>query len=197
MDVTSDDAPPAQSLPRADARRNRQALIDAATTVFARFGVDAPVREVAAAAGVGMGTVYRHFPTRADLVVAVHRRQVEACAAAAPTLLRAAPTDFAALAAWVGVLVDFLTTRNGLASALRDDRFSGLHTFFLDLVVPACDTLLRAAVASGEVRGDVPAGGLVRGIANLCAGGDDPDYDARVMVRLLLEGIRVRATRPA
>ena len=72
---------------RADALRNQQALLDAAAAVFVTSGVDAPIREIAAAAGVGIGTIYRHFPTRADLVVAVYRHQVEACAEAGPALL--------------------------------------------------------------------------------------------------------------
>src|SRR5215218_3695227 len=72
---------------RADARRNEQTVIDAAAAVFARAGVDAPVRDIATAAGVGMGTIYRHFPTRADLVVAVYQHQIEACATAGTRLL--------------------------------------------------------------------------------------------------------------
>lgn len=181
---------------RADALRNQRALLDAAAAVFVTSGVDAPVREVAAAAGVGMGTIYRHFPTRADLVVAVYRHQVEACADAAPVLLREQSTPYDALVAWVDLFVDFLVTKHGLAAALRDDRagFETLHTFFLDRLVPACDSLLGAAVDADEVRFDVPAQGLLRGIGNLCASGmGDPDYDARAMVRLLLAGLRTPA----
>ncbi|SFK13220.1 TetR/AcrR family transcriptional regulator [Cellulomonas sp. KH9] len=177
---------------RVDARRNEQALLDAAAAVFVASGVDAPVRAIAAAAGVGMGTIYRHFPTRADLVVAVYRHQVEACAQAAPALLQERPTPYAALLAWADLFVDFLVTKHGLAAALRDDRagFETLHAFFLERLVPACDALLEAARAAGEVRGDVPAAGLLRGIGNLCAsGGADPTYDARAMVRLLLAGL--------
>ena len=77
---------------RADARRNEQALLDAAAAVFVASGVDAPVRDIAAAAGVGMGTIYRHFPTRADLVIAVYRHQVDACAEAGPALLASSST---------------------------------------------------------------------------------------------------------
>ncbi|UZN03873.1 TetR/AcrR family transcriptional regulator [Cellulomonas sp. S1-8] len=189
----STDAPRPQ---RADARRNQRALLDAAAAVFVTSGVDAPVREVAAAAGVGMGTIYRHFPTRADLVVAVYRHQVEACADAAQDLLREQPTPYAALVAWADLFVDFLATKHGLAAALHDDRagFETLHAFFLERLVPACELLLGAAVEAGEVRDDVPALGLLRGIGNLCASGaSDPGYDARAMVRLLLAGLR----RPA
>src|ERR1700749_4333194 len=89
------------SVKRADARRNEQALLDAAAAVFVRSGVDAPVRDIAAAAGVGMGTIYRHFPTRADLIIAVYRHQVEACAAAGPELLAAGGPAREALARWV------------------------------------------------------------------------------------------------
>ena len=86
--MAGDDGRAGQALAkRADARRNEQALLDAAAAVFVRAGVDAPVRDIAAAAGVGMGTIYRHFPTRADLIIAVYRHQVEACAEAGPALL--------------------------------------------------------------------------------------------------------------
>ncbi len=77
---------PATSRGRADAHRNRQTLVDAAARVFVDSGVEASDREIAGAAGVGMGTIYRHFPTRADLIVAVYRHQVEACAEAGPAL---------------------------------------------------------------------------------------------------------------
>ena len=83
---------------RADARRNASALLDAAAAVFVTSGVEAPVRDIAARAGVGVGTVYRHFPTRADLVVAVYQHQVEACAEAGETCLAQAPSPHAALA---------------------------------------------------------------------------------------------------
>jgi AcrR family transcriptional regulator len=178
---------------RADARRNEQALLDAAAAVFVSAGVEAPVRDIAAAAGVGMGTIYRHFPTRADLVVAVYRHQIEACAEAGPALLENAGGPYAALVAWTDLFVDFLVTKHGLAAALRPDRaeFDALHSSFLDRLVPVCARLLDAAVAAGEVRADVPALALMRAVGNLCiGGGDDPDYDARRMVGLLLAGLR-------
>src|ERR1700749_3635426 len=107
------DAPPRK---RADARRNEQTLLDAAAAVFVAAGVDAPVRDIATKAGVGMGTIYRHFPTRADLVIAVYRHQVEACADAGPRLL-ADHSPFDALRQWVSLFVDFLVTKHGLAEA--------------------------------------------------------------------------------
>ena len=102
---------------RADARRNEQALLAAAAAVFVVSGVDAPVRDIAAEAGVGMGTIYRHFPTRADLVIAVYRHQVDACAEAGPALLASSSSPHAALTQWIDLFVDFLITKHGLAAA--------------------------------------------------------------------------------
>lgn len=174
---------------RADARRNEQALLDAAAAVFVKSGVEAPVREIAAAAGVGMGTIYRHFPTRADLVLAVYRHQVDACAQAGPALM-ASDTPRGALAQWIDLFVDFLITKHGLAAALQSDnaRFDALHAYFLDRLVPVCARLLDAAVRAGEIRPDVEAYELMRGVGNLCAGGDSR-YDARHLVELLVAGL--------
>jgi len=180
------------SVKRADARRNEQALLDAAAAAFVRSGVDAPVRDIAAAAGVGMGTIYRHFPTRADLIIAVYRHQVDACAEAGPALLADGAGPYTALAQWAGLFVDFLVTKHGLAAALRSDRarFETLHAYFLDRLVPVCGQLLDAAAAAGEIRADVDAYGLLFGIGNLCAGdGGDPRYDARRMAGLLIAGL--------
>src|SRR5262245_17727571 len=106
---------------RADARRNEKALLDAAAEVFLTSGVEAPVRDIAARAGVGLGTVYRHFPTRADLVVAVYQHQVEACAEAGPAYLDDADSPYAALVRWIDLFVGFLVTKHGLAAALQSD----------------------------------------------------------------------------
>ncbi|GGP91551.1 TetR/AcrR family transcriptional regulator [Streptosporangium pseudovulgare] len=178
---------------RSDALRNQQALLAAAAEVFVASGVDAPIREIAARAGVGIGTIYRHFPTRADLVVAVYRHQVEACAEAGPALLADAGSPFTALGRWVDLFVDFLVTKHGLANALRSDSggFEALHAYFLDRLVPVCARLLDAAADAGEIRPGTQAYELMRGIGNLCAGHDgDPRYDPRRLVGLLLEGLR-------
>jgi len=178
---------------RADAQRNEQTLLDAASAVFVTSGVEAPVREIAAKAGVGMGTIYRHFPTRADLIIAVYRHQVEACAQAAPALLASSRTPHAALRQWVDLFVDFLITKHGLAAALQSDRASleTLHAYFLDRLVPVCAALLDAAAATGEIRSDLDAIELMRGVGNLCIGGaSDSRYDARRMVGLLIAGLR-------
>jgi len=179
---------------RADARRNEQTLLEAAAALFVTSGVEVPVRDVAARAGVGMGTIYRHFPTRADLIVAVYRHQVEACAEAGPMLLANSSTPHAALARWINLFVDFLVTKHGLAEALQSDNagFDALHAYFLDRLVPVCTHLLDAAVEAGEIRPDIDAFELMRGVGNLCIGADNnPRYDARRMVELVIAGLRL------
>ncbi|MEU4689065.1 TetR/AcrR family transcriptional regulator [Actinoplanes sp. NPDC023714] len=180
---------------RADARRNKETLLRAAATAFVTSGVDAPVREIAALAGVGVGTIYRHFPTRADLVVAVYRLQVEGCVATGRELLASGEAPFAALVRWVDVFVDFLVTKHGLAEALRSEeaQFQQLHAYFLDSLVPICEELLGNARAAGEARDDVGALALMLAVGNLCIGaGKDTRYDARHMVGVLLNGMRAR-----
>jgi AcrR family transcriptional regulator len=178
---------------RSDARRNEETLLAAAAAAFVASGVDVPVRDIAAAAGVGVGTIYRHFPTRADLIVAVYRHQVEACADAGPSLLSENKSPHAALSDWIDLFVDFLITKRGLAGALQSDSaaFEALHTYFLDRLVPVCAQLLEAAAAAGEIVPDVQAYELMRGIGNICIGADtDPRYDARRMVQLVIAGLR-------
>ncbi|MDC7340258.1 TetR/AcrR family transcriptional regulator [Streptomyces lydicus] len=178
---------------RTDARRNEETLLDAAAAVFVTSGVEAPVRDIAAKAGVGMGTIYRHFPTRADLIIAVYRHQVDACAEAGPTLLATSATPYAALGRWIDLFVDFLVTKHGLAAVLQSDNtgFETLHAYFLDRLVPVCAQLLDAAADAGEIRSDLAAYELMRGVGNLCIGADgDPRYDARRLVELLIAGLR-------
>ncbi|MFJ8143916.1 TetR/AcrR family transcriptional regulator [Streptomyces sp. NPDC096094] len=178
---------------RADARRNQEALLDAAAAVFVRSGVEAAVRDIAAEAGVGTATIYRHFPTRADLIIGVYRHQVEACAEAGPALLASGPTPYAALGRWIDLFVDFLVTKHGLAAVLQSDNagFETLHAYFLDRLVPVCTGLLDAATASGEIRSDLSALELMRGVGNLCIGAEnDPRYDARRLVGVLVAGLR-------
>lgn len=184
--------PPSRSR-RADAQRNREAVLTAAAAVFVTAGVDAPIRQIAARAGVGMATIYRHFPTRADLVTAVYQHQIEACAEAGPNLLAEADTPLAALHQWVDLFVDFLVTKHGLADALQSDsdRFAALHAYFLDRRLPVCAQLLDAAVESDDIKPGVQPYELMRGIGNLCIGRDnDPRYDPRRLVALLLQGLQ-------
>ncbi|MCX4912295.1 TetR/AcrR family transcriptional regulator [Streptomyces sp. NPDC060011] len=193
MNDSDESAGRAPRAKRADARRNQESLLDAAAAIFAESGVEAPVRDVAARAGVGTATIYRHFPTRADLIIAVYRHQVEACAEAGPALLAAGPSPYAALTRWIDLFVDFLVTKHGLAAVLQPDNtaFDGLHTYFLDRLLPVCTQLLDAAADSGEIRPDLKAYELMRGVGNLCIGaGNDPRYDARRLVTLLIAGLR-------
>jgi AcrR family transcriptional regulator len=185
-------APPRK---RADARRNEAALLDAAAAAFVESGVNVPVRDVAGRAGVGVGTIYRHFPTRADLIVAVYRHQVEACAEAGPALLANSGTPHQALASWIGMFVDFLVTKHGLADVLRSDApaFQTLHAYFIDRLVPVCEELLAAAVAAGEIKPGLAPYELLRGVGSLCAGADgDPRYNPRHLVDLLVAGLRAQ-----
>lgn len=178
---------------RADAVRNQQALLTAAAEVFVTAGVDAPIRQIAAKAGVGTGTIYRHFPTRADLVTAVYRHQIEACAQAGPTLLADADSPFDALRQWIDLFVDFLVTKHGLADAMQSDSsgLAALHTYFLDRLEPVCAQLLGAAVDAGDIRPGTQPYELMRGIGNLCIGRDsDPRYNPRRLIELLLQGLR-------
>ncbi|MET8116647.1 TetR/AcrR family transcriptional regulator [Streptomyces prasinus] len=178
---------------RADAVRNQQTLLDAAAEVFVTSGIDAPIREIAARAGVGLGTLYRHFPTRADLVTAVYRHQIEACAEAGPKLLADTASPFEALRQWVDLFVDFLVTKHGLADALQSDsdRFAALHTHFLDRLMPVCAELLDVATRAGDIRPGIQPYELMRGIGNLCIGQDsNPRYDPRRLIELLLQGLR-------
>jgi AcrR family transcriptional regulator len=188
---------PAAAAPRkrADARRNEATLLAAAAAAFVESGVSVPVRDIAARAGVGVGTIYRHFPTRADLIVAVYRYQIEACVQAGPVLLAEQERPHDALARWIGMFVDFLVTKHGLAEALRSDAaaFQTLHAYFIDRLVPVCRELLSAAEAAGEIRPGLDALELLRGVGNLCVGGgSDPRYNPRHLVDLLIDGLRVR-----
>ncbi|MGF6940633.1 AcrR family transcriptional regulator [Streptomyces auratus] len=168
-------------------------MLSAAAGVFVTSGVDAPIRQIAAQAGVGMATIYRHFPTRADLVSAVYQHQIEACAEAGPNLLANADSPLDALHQWVDLFVDFLVTKHGLADALQsdNDRFAALHAYFLDRLLPVCAQLLDAAVEAGDIKPGTQPYELMRGIGNLCIGRDnDPRYDPRRLIALLLQGLQ-------
>ena len=154
---------------RADAQRNSAALLEAAKAVFAASGVDAPAKEIADLAGVGVGTLYRHFPLRSDLVKAVLEHEIDACAAAAPALA-AAHEPGVALEKWLRRYTEFLATKRGFAAALHsgDPAFDALPGYFFERVAPALGSLLEAASATGEIRADISAGDLLRAIALLC-----------------------------
>lgn len=177
---------------RADAQRSEDAVLEAAKAVFATSGVDAPVREIATRAGVGIATLYRRFPKRSDLVAAVFRREVDACAAAAD-VLAATREPVAALAEWLLDYTRFLVTKQGLAAALHsgDPAFASLPDYFRSRFEPALAMLLAAAAAAGEIRDDVAAYDLLRAIGNLSvASGEDGGAHTKRMVMLLLDGLR-------
>ncbi|MFG2720583.1 TetR/AcrR family transcriptional regulator [Streptomyces sp. NPDC048416] len=178
---------------QAQAQRTRGAVLAAAAAVFVGQGVQAPIRDIAERAGVGVGTIYRHFPTRADLVTAVYRHQIDTCSALAPQLLEESASPFAALTRWADAFVDFLVTKHGLGAALGsgDPGLENLHTLMLDTLVPACATLLDACVAADELAPGTTAYTLMRAMGNLCITGPDYDQaDAKRMVALLLAGCR-------
>jgi AcrR family transcriptional regulator len=182
---------------RADAQRKMGSLLKAATAVFAKSGVDAPVREIAERAGVGLGTVYRHFPQRSDLIVAVFQSNVDACADAAPALAKEHP-PITALSLWMERYVDFIGTKLGLSKALHsgDPAYKALPGYFSKRLRPALTTLLDAAVEAKAVRPGTDPDDLLVAVANLCSAGygRDPQH-ARRMVKLLVDGLRYGAPR--
>jgi AcrR family transcriptional regulator len=162
--------------------------------VFATSGVDAPVREIAERAGVGIGTVYRRFPRRSDLIVAVIQDEVDVCAEAALTLAAEhAPGE--ALERWLQRFVDYLATKRGLADALYsgDPAYDALPDYFQARLGPALKTLLDAAAAAGEVRAGVDAEDLLQALVSFSRGRNDGVAYARRMVALLVDGLRYGA----
>jgi AcrR family transcriptional regulator len=180
---------------RADAQRNIGSLLEAAKAVFATSGVDAPAKEIADLAGVGVGTLYRHFPQRSDLVKAVFQHEVDACADAAPELA-AAHEPGEALAKWLHRYTEYLATKRGLAPALHsgDPAYSALPGYFRQRLGPALGSLLEAAIASGEIRAGISAKDLLDAVASLCqpVAGEGAAYSQR-MVALLIDGLRYGA----
>ncbi|HEY1447760.1 MAG TPA: TetR family transcriptional regulator [Caulobacteraceae bacterium] len=180
---------------RADAQRNIDALLTAAVAVFAASGVDAPVRKIAEKAGVGVGTLYRHFPQRSDLIAAVFRHEIDACADAAP-ILSDAHKPFEALARWVQRYTAFVATKRGLAAALHsgDQAYDALPAYFKERLRPAFRTLVRRAAAAGEIRTDVNADEILSAVASLCMSAKEkrPGHAER-MVALLIDGLRCGA----
>lgn len=181
---------------RADAQRNIGSLLAAAKAVFATSGVDAPAKQIADAAGVGVGTLYRHFPQRSDLIKAVFQHEVDACAEAAPALAAAHEPEVA-LAKWLHRYTEFVATKRGLASALHsgDPAFDALPGYFMERLEPALGSLLEAARESGEIRGGISASEVLFAVANLCqpVPGGGVHYSQR-MVAILIDGLRYGAS---
>lgn len=180
---------------RADAQRNIDALLDAAKATFGTSGVDAPAKEIADLAGVGVGTLYRHFPKRSDLVKAVFQNEVDACADAAPALAeRYEPV--VALEKWLHRYTEFLETKRGLASALHsgDPAFDALPGYFLGRLGPALGSLVDTAVAAGEIRAVASPKDLLYAVSKLCLPmhDEEPNHGRR-MLDLLVDGLQHRA----
>lgn len=177
---------------RADAKRNNDALLEAAKEIFAVSGVDAPVREIADKAGVGVGTFYRRFPQRSDLIAAVFRREVDACADSAPDLANT-HAPFKALSLWIANFARFITTKRGLASALYagSPAYENLPAYFDERLRPALEILLETAIMAGEVRRDVDAEDIISAVSSLCISTKigSPEHAQR-MVALFADGLR-------
>ncbi|MBA4806323.1 TetR/AcrR family transcriptional regulator [Brevundimonas sp.] len=177
---------------RADAQRNLDTVLAAAKAVFATGGVDAPVREIADRAGVGVGTLYRHFPKRADLIAAVFRHEMDACADAAPVLAAEHP-PVEALANWLQLYAGFVGTKRGLAKALHsgDPTYDALPAYFDQRLRPAFRTLFEAALADGAIRTDMEPDEILNAVAHLgmSASPDRPGQSER-LVALLVDGLR-------
>lgn len=179
--------------PRADSVRNREQLIAAAKAAFTERGAEAPLEDIARQAGLGIGTLYRHFPTREALLAAVYRREVAQLASAADHMLTEHP-PLAALEIWLGQLVDYLATKRVIAPALQASPGEGsaAYTAGGPAVAGAIQHVLEAALASGEMRADVTADDLMRLIAGLAQGYDRPDWPAstRRLIGVLIAGLR-------
>jgi AcrR family transcriptional regulator len=176
---------------RSDAKRNVLALVQAAKTVFADSGVDAPAKEITDLAGVGVGTLYRHFPRRSDLIVAVMQHEIDECIDAAAALgTTLSPRD--ALLAWTERFTEFVGTKRGLASALHsgDPAYDDLPQRLLSRLEPALHTLLARAAAGGYAREDVTAREVLTTIALICqpVPGEQPSFNQR-MTRVFIEGL--------
>lgn len=183
---------------RADARRNVDAVLRAAMDAFNESGVDVPMREIAARAGVGVGTVYRHFPHRSDLIKAIIQREVDACVEAAARLAAGqAPGD--ALASWMQGIVDLVATKRGLGAALHsgDPAYQSLPDYVLGRLTPALRGLLDAATAAGAIHADVNADEFLLAAMRLATPASEGDTSqARRMVALLVGGLRYGASAP-
>ena len=179
--------------PRADSARNRQLLIDAAKAGFSDIGLDVSLEEIARRAGVGIGTLYRHFPTRDAVVEAVYRHEVEHLAAAVPQLLEKWPAG-EALHKWMHLFVDYIVTKRLIAPSLAAAaaKSSSLHTSSLGLITNAISTLVKRAGASGDVRKDIDPSDLLRAMVGVSYGNPDAGWEAsaRRLIDLLMDGLR-------
>jgi AcrR family transcriptional regulator len=185
---------------RADARENREKLLSAALAAFARSGADASLDAIARDAGVGIGTLYRHFPTREALVLAAYRHEVDRLCEAATDLLDTMPPD-RALREWMDRLARYVIAKQGLADALKEataDDTAPLPAVY-GQVLAALEALLEAGARAGTIRSDLSADDVLRamsGLMQLNPRGEWQDQ-ARRLLDLLMDGLRAGARPPA
>jgi AcrR family transcriptional regulator len=181
--------------PRADAIRNRERVLEAAKAVFSQGGAEASLETVARRAGVGIGTLYRHFPTREALYEAVYRHEVEQLVELARHLeAETAPVE--ALRHWLRAGVEFMATKKGMAAALAmaAQGSPDLVAYSLDRLTRAVGELLRRAAAAGEIRVDIGPEDLLRTLVGMCYAHDRPGWQAKVLrlVDVFIDGLRRR-----
>jgi AcrR family transcriptional regulator len=179
--------------PRADSARNRQLLIDAAKAGFSEIGLNVSLEEIARRASVGIGTLYRHFPSREAVVEAVYRREVEHLAEAVPQLLETSPAG-EALHQWMHLFVDYIATKRMIAPSLgaAAGRTSTLYATSAELITRAISTLVKRAVASGDVRKDIDPADLLRALVGVSYGNPSTGWEAsaRRLIDILMDGLR-------
>ncbi|GAA5212273.1 TetR/AcrR family transcriptional regulator [Microbacterium kyungheense] len=182
---------------RADAVRNTEAVLQAAKSAFAELGVDAPMREISARAGVGVGTIYRHYPQRSDLIIAVFRRELDATAAEADRLAAELPPA-EAIRRWAESLAHFVGTKRGLAAALHsgDPAYAPLPEQFIGVLGPRVQAILDAGAADGTIRPGVPAKDLIHALSRLIDSRPDAGAYDGLMVGVLLDGLTAMPGRP-
>ncbi|WP_205687466.1 TetR/AcrR family transcriptional regulator [Cellulomonas endophytica] len=183
---------------RADARRNRERLLAVAARMLAADEAVA-LEAIAQEAGVGIGTLYRHFPQRALLLEAAYRHEVEALCDAAPELVASAPTGMDALRAWTDRFVGYAATKRGMGGALRAavGPDAPLFTETRERLVGALETLVGAGQADGTVRPDIAADDVLRAVGAVWMVPDGPEWDAQVrrLLDLVVDGLRHGAPR--
>jgi AcrR family transcriptional regulator len=193
---------PAETIrkPRADAIRNRERVLEAAKAVFSAGGAEASLEAVAKRAGVGIGTLYRHFPTREALFEAVYRREVEQLGDFAEQL-KAEPDAVEALRRWLGSNVEFVATKKGMLAALQLAAYgpTELHAYSFERLTRAVGALLARAVAAGEIRADIGPDDVLRALIGMCYLHDQPGWQNSVLrlVDVFVDGLRVRSKADA
>jgi AcrR family transcriptional regulator len=179
--------------PRADSLRNREQLLEAAKSAFNQIGADAPLEEIARRAGLGIGTLYRHFPTRDALLAAVYRREVEQLSRSADSLLAARPAG-EALEAWMHLLVDYMATKRVIAPLLQASPGEGQQAYASAgaAITQALDKLAQAAREGGAIRPEIGPEDLYRALIGVSFGYDKPGWEdsARRLIGVLIAGLR-------